>query len=49
MGKGNENDCGGVHVPSIVDRWGRALTVSVEFMFPASSYECGVHVPSIII
>ena len=39
----------GVHVPSIVDRWGRALRMSVVVMFPASSYECGVHVPSIII
>ena len=47
MGKGVDNECG-VHVPSIVDRWGRALTMSVVFMFPASSYECGVHVPSIV-
>ena len=28
-------DMSGVHVPSIVDRWGRALTMSVVFMFPA--------------
>ena len=35
MGKGTENECG-VHVPSIVDRWGRVLRMSVVFMFPAS-------------
>ena len=33
VGKGVENECG-VHVPSIVDRWGRALRmIVVMFMF----------------
>ena len=35
MGKGVENECG-VHVPSIMNKRGRALRMSVVFMFPAS-------------